>query len=665
MKHLHKSGYPLWCILLTCLFLAGCTPEDIKSRIQSVTTNYVTNVTGNEATFSGSVSVEDADVVTCGIIYGTLSSLSEKNGRRIETTSNGYYSLSVSGLKPSTTYYYRAYAVDNEHYTYGDEYSFETSDEYSPETSLQIYVTTDYTTNITDSEATIYCTIHNSNSEWITCGIIYGTSYSLEDAESTMIQTSSCDQYSISLSGLYANTTYYYRAYAIVDGEYIYGDIYSFHTEQGAEQEPVITSGNAIDLGLSVKWASCNIGAISPESYGGYYAWGEIEEKSYYDWSNYKWSYGSTSSLTKYSKTKDNKTSLDPEDDVAHILLGDGWRMPTLLEAEELKNNCTWTSGSINGVEGQFVTGPNGNSIFIPAAGYYYNDELCLRGSYGVYRVREINASDNRYALSFSFGSDNRNWADGSRFAGYPVRPVKDEANTSDKSKEKTYTVNGISFTMISIEGGTFTMGATSEQGDDAYSDEYPTHQVTLDGYFIGETEVTQELWKAVMGTNPSANDTGDLQHPVDFISWDDCQDFIDKLNELTGETFRLPTEAEWEYAARGGNKSCSYKYSGSNSINDVAWYSSSASHPVKTKQANELGVYDMSGNVQEWCSDWYFYDYYSSSPENNPTGPSASSYRVLRGGSWTGDARVCRVTYRIGNYPYDRDYNQGLRLAR
>ena len=211
-------------------------------------------------------------------------------------------------------------------------------------------------------------------------------------------------------------------------------------------------------------------------------------------------------------------------------------------------------------------------------------------------------------------------------------------------------------------------MGATSEQNDDAYPDEYPTHQVTLNDYSIGETEVTQELWQAVMGNNPSYHNTGDLQYPVESVSWDDCQDFINKLNELTGETFRLPTEAEWEYAARGGNKSGNYKYSGSNNIYDIAWYSynsSSAPHSVKTKQANELGIYDMSGNVWEWCSDWYFYNYYSSSPENNPTGPEVSSYRVLRGGGWNGDTRVCRTTHRNGDYPGERDYNHGLRLVR
>ena len=227
----------------------------------------------------------------------------------------------------------------------------------------------------------------------------------------------------------------------------------------------------------------------------------------------------------------------------------------------------------------------------------------------------------------------------------------------------KLYKVNGVSFAMIEVEGGTFTMGSPDSDSD-AYGDERPAHQVTLSSYYIGETEVTQELWKAVMGSNPSYF-TGDLQRPVEMVSWYDCQTFISKLNELTGENFRLPTEAEWEYAARGGKESKGYKYSGSNTIGDVAWYwdnSSSDTEAVKTKQPNELGIYDMSGNVCEWCSDWY--GSYSSSAQTDPTGPSSGSYRVCRGGSWDYYARYCRVAYRNISSPDYGLYSHGLRLS-
>ena len=226
----------------------------------------------------------------------------------------------------------------------------------------------------------------------------------------------------------------------------------------------------------------------------------------------------------------------------------------------------------------------------------------------------------------------------------------------------QTITVNGVSFTMIAVQGGTFTMGATAEQGSDAYSDEKPTHKVTLSDYMIGETEVTQELWKAVMGTNPSY--LSGTQNPVEQVSWEDCQNFIAELNAMTGKKFRLPTEAEWEYAARGGNRSNGFKYSGSGSIDKVAWYEGkiSKTRPVKQKQANELGIYDMSGNVYEWCQDWY--GSYSSSAQTNPTGPSSGSNRVNRGGSWSSSARSCRVSNRYYDLPAYSFSNLGLRLA-
>ena len=226
---------------------------------------------------------------------------------------------------------------------------------------------------------------------------------------------------------------------------------------------------------------------------------------------------------------------------------------------------------------------------------------------------------------------------------------------------------------MVKVEGGTFTMGATSEQGNDAYNNEKPTHNVTLSDFYIGKYEVTQAQWQAVMGksvsqiaseNNWNTYGVGD-NYPMYDISYNDCQEFIRKLNQLTGLNFRLPTEAEWEYAARGGKKSRGYKYAGGNDIGSVAWYndnSGSKTHPVGTRQANELGPYDMSGNVLEWCQDWY--GAYSSSSQTNPTGSYSGSNRVLLGGSWFSVARDCRVSYRNYYAPDNRDDFLGLRLA-
>lgn len=228
---------------------------------------------------------------------------------------------------------------------------------------------------------------------------------------------------------------------------------------------------------------------------------------------------------------------------------------------------------------------------------------------------------------------------------------------------------NGVRFKMIKVEGGTFRMGSYS--GD---SDEQPVHSVTLSDYYIGETEVTQALWSAVMGTTVrQQRDKADVSYsiygegdnyPIYYVSWNECMEFVSRLSQITGRRFALPTEAQWEYAARGGNKSRAYTYSGSNNIFDVAWHTdnSSNTHPVGTKMANELGIYDMSGNVREWCSDWY--GTYSSSLQTDPAGPSTGSNRVRRGGGWDGNASGCRSTFRHCNSPDSRDYYLGLRLV-
>ena len=232
-------------------------------------------------------------------------------------------------------------------------------------------------------------------------------------------------------------------------------------------------------------------------------------------------------------------------------------------------------------------------------------------------------------------------------------------------SDVETITVNNlgrrVSFKMIRVKAGTFQMGSSSR-----FSNGQPVHSVTLtNDYYIGETEVTQELWEAVMGSNPSQ--AKGAQNPVESISWNDCKTFINKLNTLTGKRFRLPTEAEWEYAARGGNKSRNYTYSGSNYPDEVAWFFETSRlkpHPVKTKAANELGIYDMSGNVWEWCEDWYGSSYYKNSPTTNPTGPASGASRVIRGGSWDGDKSGCRTTKRLDFAPTYSSYTFGLRLA-
>ena len=242
------------------------------------------------------------------------------------------------------------------------------------------------------------------------------------------------------------------------------------------------------------------------------------------------------------------------------------------------------------------------------------------------------------------------------------------EAVPESKHIETSYSngilrVKGVEYPMVYVHGGSFDMGATAEQGEEAYSRETPVHRVTLKSYYIGKYEVTQELWEAVMGSNPSHFRAA--RNPVEKVSWNDCQDFIRKLNSLTGQNFRLPTEAEWEFAARGGNNSRGYKYSGDNSLDNLAWYdanSRSTTHIVGAKFPNELGILDMSGNVYEWCSDYY--GDYSASSQTDPTGPSKGTNRVYRGGGWSSGAGNCRVSDRSNITPVIRFNFIGFRLC-
>jgi formylglycine-generating enzyme required for sulfatase activity len=217
---------------------------------------------------------------------------------------------------------------------------------------------------------------------------------------------------------------------------------------------------------------------------------------------------------------------------------------------------------------------------------------------------------------------------------------------------------------MVFVQGGTFTMGCTAEQGTDCWDNEKPAHTVTLSSFYIGKYEVTQAQWEAVMGDNPSEFKYCE-NCPVENVNWNDCQVFIQKLNAKTGKNYRLPTEAEWEYAARGGNMSKGYKYAGSSVLDDVAWYegtSNKKTYPVGQKLPNELGIYDMSGNVDEWCSD-YWKDSYNAFAENNPRGPEIGDYHVFRGGSWIHVPSCCEVWNRH-YYPDFRNENTGFRLV-
>ena len=312
-------------------------------------------------------------------------------------------------------------------------------------------------------------------------------------------------------------------------------------------------------------------------------------------------------------------------------------------------------------VDNKMVKGTNGVASTTLPVGQHSYIVFCdgYDSEEGMVKLKASTPSNLQITLSKEATAIQQSTVSQPTVAQQPVvqAPIANRDNISIPVKD------GISVDMVRVEAGTFTMGATAEMKD-PYDSEKPNHRVTLtNDYYIGKYEVTQALWQAVMGNNPS-NFKGD-NLPVEQVSWDDCQEFISKLNLITGKTFRLPTEAEWEYAARGGNKSRGYQYSGSNNLSDVAWYgdnSGSKTHTVGTKQPNELGIYDMSGNVWEWCQDWF--GKYSSSSQVNPTGANRGSYRVFRGGAWFFIARICRSSYRNFSSPDRCNIHLGLRLV-
>ncbi len=751
----------LFLIVLTFMLLS-CKPEIEKP---TVVTKSVVEITETTAMIVGEVTADGGgEVSERGVCWSVNENPTIEDDKITESTGLGIFTSNILNLVPNTQYYVRAYAINEAGISYGEELNFTTEEEKVPEEPEDEgeqgtpIVATIEVSEISYNSAVGGGNVTSDGGVEVTArGVCWSIKPNPTIKDDKTVDGTGVGSYSSNITNLEENTTYYVRAYATNEVGTSYGEEMEFVTMV------MENDYQYVDLGLpsGLKWATCNVGANSPEEYGDYYAWGEVNAKEEY-----------TEVCCSTYGVQMNDISGDAQYDVARLNWGGDWRMPTYAELDELQTKCIWSWSVQNGVNGYNVVGPNGNSIFLPAAGYRYGSSLYSAGNDGCYWGATPYDYDDEYTDALFFYIDYQDVsveiAGNIRSMGLSVRPVIGDkietpivqyasvstseiteitsssamcggdvkadggaevkargicwsmmpnptiednntvegngignftSNLSDLVPQTTYyvrayaineagtsygeekvfitlkedifdetveiiTANGVSFNMISVEGGIFQMGATTEQDSDAYDDEAPIHNVTLSDYYIGETEVTQELWTAVMGNNPSCF-AGNSQRPVEYVSWDDCQEFITKLNQLTGKRFRLPTEAEWEYAARGGNKSQAYKYSGSNAIEEVAWYmdnSGDATHDVKSKSPNELGIYDMNGNVWEWCQDWY--GDYTSDSQVNPQGPTNASYRVLRGGGWINRARQCRATYRNYQKSTSSFYYTGLRIA-
>ena len=354
-----------------------------------------------------------------GFQYSTSSGILPSNSitvEAIDADSEYNYSIGISGLEPNTTYYYRAFLRQNGQDYYGETQSFTTKE-------LSSLLETMGVSDVKYKEATLNAKLDLLDVIYkdISFGFYWDVS---EDNLNNIVESEALanNAFYANLKGIFAGTTFWYKAFVAFDGKLYFGEKQSSATP--------IPEG-AVELGLSVLWAECNLGANAPEEYGDYYAWGETETKSNYDWSTYKFGTSSSGPFSKYNTissygTVDNKTVLDPEDDVAHVVLGGSWRMPTDAEWTELRTKCTWTWTTENGVNGRRVTGPNGNSIFLPAAGYWDGANLYNAGPIGYYWSSSLRTNFSHYVWHVRFDSDGVYRYDYYRYSGLSVRPVSE-----------------------------------------------------------------------------------------------------------------------------------------------------------------------------------------------------------------------------------------------
>ena len=572
------------------------------------------------------------------------------------------FSVEVDELKDGTKYYYQ--------FEYDNGCWKEKSKKENVATYAKPVVITNEVTNKTPTSATLNGNVicPETENKITVKGFCWGTEPGLTTEGTHTNNGTEIGTYSFNLSNLTPNTAYYVRAYATNKLGTAYGEEISFTTLEETNEiyPPTVTTAAVTEIGQTAALSGGNVtsdGGADVTARG--VCWSTSQNPTIDD--------NKTENGSGTGSYVSNLSNLTPNTiyyvrAYATNSAGTGYgdeRSFTTLENVELPTltttnvtNITETTATCGGN----VTSDGGADVTARGVCWSTSQNPTINNNHttdgtgtGSYNSNLSNLTPNTtyYVRAYATNSAGTGYGEERSFTTLEEVPFETQ----------TITVNSVSFTMIAVEGGTFQMGATSEQGGDADSDEKPVHSVTLSDYYIGETEVTQELWEAVMVSNPSY--FSGSQRPVERVSWNDCQEFITQLNQLTGKNFRLPTEAEWEYAARGGSKSKGYKYSGSNTIGNVAWYDVNSiyqTHNVKTKSPNELGIYDMSGNVYEWCQDWY--GSYSSGSQTNPTGPSSGSDRVCRGGSVGSGAGSCRVSNRGYGNPDDGNLILGLRLC-
>ena len=663
-------------LLITCKKVAF---DILYVDAPAVTTDSVNNIKLDSATVYFKINnPSNFKFVKVGVCYDTSTNNPNINNMVQLTDSGvvkGNLKIPIANLKYNTKYYARGFAIFNDSIFYGNVQTFTTNT--LPTIALNI-------NNITNSSATINWVITNSNrTNFTKVGIYYSTSNMLpgtNNNDSTLVLNNTgalAGTYSLDVQNLITGSIYYIRYFYIINGvQYVSPQVQSFTaiflptiatnsitniTKYTATTGITITNvGNVNIAAAGLCYSKTNTIPTLADSLKTLANTGVLSGIYPIYLSNlsfntvyYVRSYYTVNGLTYYGNVQ-NFTTLQ--------------NIPQVQTDTAI--NITNNSATIN------FSITNETALNITAAGIAYSSSNTSPTTASGYVAHSSTGNlAGNYILPLSSLSAN---------TIYYYRAYINYNGTIYYGAVQTFTTTNLLTTltlanlesnMVTIPAGSFTMGATSEQlanNGDGFSVFWSptTQQVTLSTYKICRFEVTQQLWRDVMGNNPSYFNGGsygtNLQRPVELVSWNDCQTFITKLNQLTGKSYRLPTEAEWEYVARGGlNSTYSYIYSGSNSLNDVAWNinnSSGQTQTVGTKQANALGLYDMTGNVWELCSDWY--GNYSNTGVTNPQGPPTGTYRILRGGSFPNQSSLQRTSLRYSDLPTIRNYTLGFRLV-
>ena len=644
-------------------------------NLPTITTNTTTSITQTTALASVNIAntsnVNIAEIGFCSSKINNIPTIVDSI-ITLQNTGNltGNYTINVTNLSTNSLYYIRGYIKYNNAIYYGNVQNFTTL-------AILPQVSTNGVTNIANTSATANINISNPNGLSITAaGVAYSSSNSTPTTANGYFSLNSvgnlAGNYTIWLSSLSANTTYYVRAYINYNGTIYYGAVQTFTT---LPNPPTITTNAVTSItntaatgninisnpnGLSIATAGIvysninNIPTIS-DNFIAHSIVGNLA-------GNYTINLSSLiANTTYYIRAYINYKGT--------IYYGALQIFTTLPNPPTITTNAVTSITNTTATANINISNPNG--LNITAAGVAYSSTNSTPTTADAYIAHSSTGNlAGNYSINLSSLTAN---------TIYYIRAYINYNGTIYYGAVQSFTTTNLPTTltlanleanMVTVPGGSFTMGATNEQltnNGDGFSVWWTptTQQVTLSTYKICKFEVTQQLWQDVMGSNPSYF-TGNLQRPVESVSWNDCQTFISKLNQLTGKTYRLPTEAEWEYAARGGaNSTYSYIYSGGNTLNDVAWNyynSSNQTQTVGTKQANALGLYDMSGNVWEWCNDWY--GNYSNTAVTNPQGPATGSIRGIRGGSWRDYGDLNRVSYRNYINPSGSNGYGGVRLT-